>query len=103
MALVHAKEEVKMDVMELVDIIIEDNISKDKVSWIYETIHHFKNPTVLEFVEEGFRHDLMVSEITGVNRPSHKFADKIISLLSKYEQKELQLLFECALVLLNKK
>ncbi len=47
-------------------------------------------------LQRRLEHELQVSYITGINRVSKRFADKLLSVLSKYNQDEdRRLIIEC--------
>jgi hypothetical protein len=41
-----------------------------------------------DMLEETLKDDLIISDITGINRVSSRFADKLLFVLSKYQQNE---------------
>ena len=46
--------------------------------------------------EKQLKHDLAVSDITGINQVSKRFVDKLLFVLLKYEQyEERRLIFRC--------
>jgi hypothetical protein len=48
-------------------------------------------------------HDILMGDITGVNTISRRFANKLVSIISKYEfQSEKKLILECVEILLDK-
>lgn len=84
MATVIATDNLKKDVRELAVIAIEDGSYRDTIrqySQFYEIKHR-------ELLEKRLEHDLIVSDITGINRISSRFAEKLLSVLSKYNQYE---------------
>jgi hypothetical protein len=89
MSLLQGTEEMTRDVVVLVDIANCDNISRDAISQIYSSSFNKGKSALAEFVNNR------LSEIT-------VHADKIISILSKYDIEEIQLLLECTLELLDK-
>ena len=87
------KDDIKTDVRELAAIAIEDKISKD-------TIKNYRGLAEIHYkdmLEERLKHDLIVSDITGINGgASKRFADKLLSVLSKYQQnEERRLILQC--------
>jgi hypothetical protein len=90
MSLLQGTDEMTRDVVVLVDIVNRDNISRDVVSQIYTSSFSKRKTALVEFVNNRLKRETTVS------------ADKIVSLLSKYEQEEIQLLLECTLELLDK-
>jgi len=101
MAAVYAKEDIKRDVKDLACIIVEDRIPRNKILKLYDNSKSFSNPVLKDFVESQLKHDITVSEITGVSTISNRFVDKMGAILSRYKEEELQLLLECTLVLLD--
>jgi hypothetical protein len=76
------KDDVKTDVRELAAIAIEDKISKDTIkSYRGLAEIHYK-----DMLEERLKYDLVVSDITGINGVSKRFVDKLLFVLSKYQQ-----------------
>ena len=87
------KDDIKTDVRELAAIAIEDKISKDTIK-NYRALAeiHYKDT-----LEERLKHDLEVSDITGINGGiSKRFVDKLLFVLSKYQQnEERRLILQC--------
>ena len=90
MSLLQGTEEMTRDVVVLVDITNCDNISRDAISQIYTSSFNKGKTALAEFVNNRLKSEITVS------------ADKIISILSKYDIEEIQLLLECTLELLDK-
>src|SRR5919199_4099049 len=86
------KDDIKTDVKELVDIVIEDKIPKERI----EECRSFADIIRKYMLQRRLEHELQVSYITGINRISKRFADKLLSVLSKYNQDEdRRLIIEC--------
>lgn len=86
------RDDIKADVKELVDIVIEDKIFKEKI----EEYRYYADITRKAKLQQKLEHELQVSYITDINRISKRFADKLLSVLSKYNQDEdRRLIFEC--------
>jgi hypothetical protein len=86
------RDDIKADVRELAAIALEDNISKDMIER-YRTFHESRYQVKLE---EILKYDLLVSNITGIRQVSSRFADKLLSVLSKYQSDEdRKLIFYC--------
>jgi hypothetical protein len=83
----------------LLCLAIEDGSSRDSIrqyGQFYEIKHR-------ELLENRLEHDLMVSDITGINRISGRFVEKLLSVLSKYNQdEERRLIFECIGLMVNR-
>ena len=78
------KDEIKPDVRELANIAIADKISRHTIKdYLNLAEMHYK-----EALEERLRQDLLISDITGINKVTSKFADKLLFVLSKYQQNE---------------
>jgi hypothetical protein len=81
------------------DIAIEDQISLtgiDKYSEYADKAHD-------KMLKSRLEYDLDVSYITGIDRISKRFVDKLLSILSKYDHDEdRKLIFECVYLMVNK-
>jgi hypothetical protein len=54
-------------------------------------------------LQRKLQHELQVSYITGIDRISKRFADKLLFVLSKYDQDEdRRLIFECIDLMVSK-
>jgi hypothetical protein len=92
------KDDIKTDVRELVAIAIEDKISKDAIK-SYSTLAWIHRQTMLE---ERLKHDLEVSDITGVNGVSKRFVEKLLFVLSKCQQnEERRLILQCIILMVE--
>ena len=99
MATTISTENIKRDVEQLANIAIEDRISKDTIRKYHKIIG---KPGLNENLAEVIEHDITISEITGINTISKKFADKLLSILSKYEfNKEKRIILECIEIMLD--
>lgn len=87
------KEEMKRDVKEIARIAIEDGISVKEIDNLHSYIHH--NQT-LESVKQSLDYKIVVSDIIGKNIVSKRFADKVMSIFSKYQKEELKLIMNCS-------
>ena len=88
-----SKDDIKTDVRELATIAIEDKISKDTIKGYHGLAEiHYKDT-----LEKRLTHDLEVSDITGIRvGASKRFADKLLFVLSKYQQnEERKLIVQC--------
>lgn len=90
MSLLQGTEEMTRDVAVLVDIIDRDNILRNTISHIYTSSFNNQKTALIKIVNNILKHETTVP------------ADKIISILSKYDIEEIQLLLECTLELLDK-
>ena len=89
MSLLQGTEEMTRDVVEFVDIVDRDNISRNMISHIYTSSFNERKTALIKIVNNILKHETTIS------------ADKIISILSKYDIEEIQLLLECTLELLD--
>jgi hypothetical protein len=89
MSLLEGTEEMTRDVIVLVDIVNHDNILRNVISHIYTSSFDNRKNALIKIVNNILKHETTVS------------ADKIISILSRYELDEIQLLLECTLKLLD--
>jgi hypothetical protein len=78
------------DVAVLVNIIDRDDTLRNAISHIYSSSINNSKLALIKIVNNILNHGTAVS------------ADKIISILSKYDIEEIQLLLECTLELLDK-
>jgi hypothetical protein len=78
---IQVKEEIKKDVKELTKIAMEDGITANEIDTLYSYINH--NQT-LDSIKQRLDYKIVVSDIIGKNIVSKRFADKVISLFSKY-------------------
>ena len=93
------RNDIKADVKELVDIVIEDQISLKRID-TYSSYGEKRRDKMLKWRLE---HDLDVSYITGIDRISKRLADKLLSILSKYDRDEdRKLIFECMNLMVTK-
>ena len=89
MSLLQETEEMTRDVVELIDIVNHDNILRNAISHIYTSSFNERKTALIKIVNNILEYETTVS------------ADKIISILSKYDIEEIQLLLECTLALLD--
>jgi hypothetical protein len=89
MSLLQGTEEMTRDVVELVNIVNHDDTFKNVISRIYTSSFNERKTALIKIVNNTLKHETTVS------------SDKIISILSKYELEEIQLLLECTLKLLD--
>ena len=78
------KDDIKSDVKELVDIVIVDNISLQRI----DEYGSFADKRRNEMLKRKLEHELDVSYITGFHRISKSFVDKLLPVLSKYDHDE---------------
>ena len=91
MSLLQGTEEMISDVVELVEIVNCDNILRNVFSHIYTSSLNETKTALIKILSNILKQETTVS------------ADKIISILSKYDIEEIQLLFEMStLELLDK-
>ena len=90
MSLLQGTEEMTRDVAIFVDIVDRDKILRNAISHIYTASINNSKAALIKIVNNILKHETAVS------------ADKIISILSKYDIEEIQLLLECTLELLDK-
>jgi hypothetical protein len=77
------KDSIKTDVRELANIATEDKISRQTIKDYHSLAEiHYK-----EALEDRLKHDLLISDITDINRVS-RFVDKLLFVLSRYQQNE---------------
>jgi hypothetical protein len=108
MTTVYAIDEIKKDVEELTKIAIEDKISKVQIHNVFYPIklglvNHWSTEKLLEEVKEYSDREIAASEIIGRTILSKRFAEKILSIISKYHKRpqDLKLLIQTALILYN--
>ncbi|MBV9668676.1 MAG: hypothetical protein JO327_11175 [Nitrososphaeraceae archaeon] len=95
---VSATNDIKADVRELAHIAIEDKASKDNIGR-YADFYKIEHKDLLE---KQLKHDLVVSDITGINQVSKRFADKLLFVLSKYQHDgERNLIFKCIYMMVD--
>jgi hypothetical protein len=78
------RDDLKTDVRELASIAIEDKVSR----YIVRAHLGLSEIRYRNMLEERLKRDLIVSDITGINRVTNRFADKLLCVLSKYPQNE---------------
>jgi hypothetical protein len=77
------KDSIKTDVRGLANIATEDKISRQTIKDYHSLAEiHYK-----EALEDRLKHDLLISDITDINRVS-RFVDKLLFVLSRYQQNE---------------
>jgi hypothetical protein len=77
------KDSIKTDVRGLANIATEDKISRQTIKDYHSVAEiHYK-----EALEDRLKHDLLISDITDINRVS-RFVDKLLFVLSRYQQNE---------------
>ena len=92
-------EDLKNDVEELASIATEDRISRERI----HAYTHIRDIKYSEDLQSIMEHDILMGDITGVNTISRRFANKLVSIISKYEfQSEKKLILECVEILLDK-
>jgi hypothetical protein len=90
MSLLQGTEEMTRDVAVLVAMVDRDNTLRNAISHIYSSSINNSKAVLNKIVNNILNHETAVS------------ADNIISILSKYDIEEIQLLLECTLELLDK-
>jgi hypothetical protein len=108
MATVYAIEEIKKDVEEFIKIAIEDKISKIQIHNVFHSIslslvNHWSTEKLLNEVKEYSDGEIAASEIIGRTIISKRFAEKVLSIISKYHSRphDLKLLIHTAMLLYN--
>jgi hypothetical protein len=92
-------DDIKADVKELVDIAIADKISVKKISGYRSLID--KRYRVM--LKQRLEHELRISYITDISIISKRFADKLLSVLSKYDEDEdRRLIIQCIDLMVSK-
>ncbi len=92
-------DDIKADVKELVDIVIEDKIPKERI----DECRHYTDIRRKAMLQQKLEHELQISHITGIDRVSKRFADKLLSVLSRYNQDEdRRLIIECINLMASK-
>jgi hypothetical protein len=92
-------KDIKSDVKELVDVVIEDRISRERT----DEYREFANLKQKDLLQWKLEHDLRISYITGIHRVSKRFADKLLLVLAKYNRDEdRRLIFECMDLMVSK-
>jgi hypothetical protein len=89
MSLLQGTEEMTRDVVVLVKTVNHDSILRNVISHIYTSSFDNSKSALIKIVNNILKHDTTVS------------ADKIVSILSRYDIEEIQLLLECTLKLLD--
>jgi hypothetical protein len=89
MSLLQGTEEMTRDVVVLVKTVNHDSILRNVISHIYTSSFDNSKSALIKIVNNILKHDTTVS------------ADEIISILSRYDIEEIQLLLECTLKLLD--
>jgi hypothetical protein len=115
MATAYATEEIKEDVYDLIKVIREDNISSRKVCHVFKLLFNLETdmaPKTLEraldrrlkHIKEYLDQELAASDILGQTLVSKRFAEKIVSVVSKYQNRpeDLKLLRYCITLVLEK-
>jgi hypothetical protein len=90
MSLLQGTEEMTGDVAVLMNIVNHDSILRNTISHVYMSSFNNGKTALIKIVNNILNHEMTVS------------ANKIISILSKYDIEEIQLLLECTLQLLDK-
>jgi hypothetical protein len=105
MKLTHPVEEIRKDVEDLEKIILEDKIPIKELNTLYNyTCRGTSSGT--SSIEYHLNRQVIISDIICRPLMTRRFADKMISLISKYDNKnnkengkeELKLLIECTLL-----
>jgi hypothetical protein len=94
-----AVEDMKKDIEELIKVSIEEGDEFMPVKNLYFMVQRERDH--VSFLKDRYEHKLAVSEITGENLTSRRFANTVLSLLQKYERKQLLILLDSAVRLLN--
>jgi hypothetical protein len=115
MATVYATDEIKEDVNDLIKVIREDNISSRKVFHIFELLSKLKTDMTpktferamdsrLKHIKDYLDRELAASDILGETLVSKRFAEKIVSVVSKYQNRpeDLKLLGYCIMLFFEK-
>jgi hypothetical protein len=88
----YAIGEIKKDVEEFTNIAIEDKISKIQIHNVFHPIglsfvNHWSKEKLLEEVKKHSDEEIAASEIIGRTIISKRFAEKILSIISKYHSR----------------
>ena len=73
--------------------LLSTKLSVKEIDNLHSYIHH--NQT-LESVKQSLDYKIVVSDIIGKNIVSKRFADKVMSIFSKYQKEELKLIMNCS-------
>jgi hypothetical protein len=108
MATAYAVEEIKKDVDEFTKIAIEDKISKVQIHNVFHLIgwslaNHWSKEKLWEEVKKYLDEQIAASENIGRTIISMRFAEKILSIISKYHSHphDMKLLIQTAMLLYN--
>jgi hypothetical protein len=106
--MMYAVEEIKKDVQEFVEIAIEDKISKVQIRNVFHPtgwsiVNHWSKEKLLGEVKKYSDKQIAASEIIGRTIISKRFAEKALSIASKYHGRpdDLKLLIQTAMLLYN--
>jgi hypothetical protein len=92
-------DDIKADVKELVDIVIADKISLKRIIE-YRSLINKRYRTMLQ---RRLERELKMSYIMDIHIISKRFADKLLSVLSKYEEDEdRRLIIQCVNLMVTK-
>jgi hypothetical protein len=92
-------DDIKADVKELVDIVIADKISLKRIIE-YRSLIDKRYRTMLQ---RRLERELKMSYIMDIHIISKRFADKLLSVLSKYEEDEdRRLIIQCVNLMVTK-
>ena len=104
----YAIEEIKKDVGEFIKIASEDKISKIQIHNVFfpfknSFVNHWSTDKVLEEVKKYSDEQIAASQIIERTIISKRFAEKILSIISKYHSHphDLKLLIHTAMLLYN--
>ena len=90
------KEKMKKDFEELTKVTIVDGIAGKEIDSLYSYVY---NNYALESIKQHLDYKILMSDIIGKNVVSKRFADKVISLFSKYQRDQLGLIIDCTKLL----
>lgn len=93
---IQLKEKMKKDVEDLTRVTIEDGIAGKEIDSLYSYIY---NNHALESVKQHLDYKILMSDIVGRIIVSKRFADKVISIFSKYRRDQLGLIIDCTKLL----
>jgi hypothetical protein len=115
MATVYSTEEIKEDISDLTKVVREDNISSDKVCHLFKLLHNLRTDTALStfeatlerrvtHIKDYLDQELAASDVLGRTLISRRFAEKVVSVISKYQHRpeDLKLLRYCVMLYFDK-
>ena len=94
-----ATKEIKEDIEDLIQVVVEEEADPiPRIVELYDIVKEKED--YLAFIKDNYEHHIAVSDIVGQSLISSRFVDEVLSILAKYDKKQLMVILDSARMLL---